>query len=319
MTTSATAAVEVSVVVMTFNHARFIRQALDSVLAQRGARRYEVLISEDCSTDGTREIVVDYQRRYPDRIRLLLSEHNLRSNAVVRRGIEAARGAYVAFLDGDDYWTDPDKLEKQVEFLRAHPQCSMCFHNARVVDEEGTREARNWTPANQPRFTGFEDIWMGNFIPMCSAMFRRTALERIPAWYESLFPITDWPLHILSARHGAIGYLDEVMGVYRQHGGGLYSAQSEAQKQEQTLAFYRTMNANFDYRYDKLVRGALSRYFFEWAEEYKRRGDFARARRCLKTCFEGRPFSRHVPTVRLLRTAARVCLAAPKARSGART
>ena len=240
MTTPDSAAPKVSVVVMTYNHRGYIEQALDSVLAQRTAFPWELLISEDCSTDGTREIVIDYQRRYPERIRLLLSERNLRSNAVVARGINAARGQYIAMLDGDDYWIRDDKLQRQADFLDAHPECTMCFHNARVDYEDGSRPSWNWVPADQKPFATLEDMWMGNFIPMCSAMYRNGVIGRVPDWYAEfdMSPtlITDWQLHLLHAEHGLIGYLDEVMGVYRQHGGGLYSRFSEQEKQAMTLA-----------------------------------------------------------------------------------
>jgi glycosyltransferase involved in cell wall biosynthesis len=297
-----------SVVVMTYNHAAFIAQAIDSVLMQKVKCDFEILISEDYSTDGTREIVTDYQSRHPDQIRLLLSERNLRSNIIVRRGVEAARGTYIAFLDGDDYWLCADKLQMQLDFLAAHPQCSICFHNARVLYEDGARQPWNWVPDHQPPFATFEDIWMGNFIPMCSTMFRRAALGTLPAWYESCFPITDWPLHILGARHGTIGYINEVMGVYRQHSGGLYSVHSEAEKLEKTLQFYRDMNSNLDYQYDLLVRAAISRHFFEWAEEYETRGDLERARRCFRTCLQGRPFNKYLSARGLLKMGARLYL-----------
>jgi glycosyltransferase involved in cell wall biosynthesis len=103
-------AVAVSVLVVTYNHARFVREALDSALAQRLPQPFEILVSEDCSTDGTREIVQEYAERRPHLIRLLLSERNLHSNQVVARGFRAARGRYLALLDGDDYWTDEGKL-----------------------------------------------------------------------------------------------------------------------------------------------------------------------------------------------------------------
>ena len=164
---------KVSVLVMTYNHAQFITQALDSVLMQKVNSEYEVLISEDCSTDGTREIVLDYQKKHPNKIQLLLSEQNLHSNAVVVRGIRAARGEYIALLDGDDYWVSPDKLQKQIDFLDAHPECSMCFHNATVIHEDGSREPWNWTSPHQKEISTLEDIWQGNFIATCSTMFRR--------------------------------------------------------------------------------------------------------------------------------------------------
>lgn len=308
-------AVELSVLVMTYNHIRFIDQALDSALAQRTDFPYEILVSEDCSTDGTREAVMARAARQPDKMRLLLSAANLRSNAVVTRGIAAARGTYVAFLDGDDYWTDARKLQKQVDFLRAHPECPMCFHNARVEYEDGRRPPHLWTPENQPRFSSFEDIWMGNFVPMCSTVFRRAAIADMPEWYESLFPITDWPLHILAARQGPLGYLAEAMGVYRQHAGGLYSGHSEEEKQRKTLEFYRAMNANLGYRHDRLVRAAMSRYFLEWAVEYERRGDIAAGRRCFRTCLQARSINAHVSPLQLLKVGLRLYVTGPRGRA----
>ncbi len=109
--------IAVTVLVMTYNHERYIRRALDGALGQELTVPYEVLISEDCSTDGTREIVEAYARRHPDRIRLVLSPANLRSNEVVARGFRAARGRYLALLDGDDFWTAEDKLQAQFDFL----------------------------------------------------------------------------------------------------------------------------------------------------------------------------------------------------------
>lgn len=299
---------KVTALVITYNHARFVTQALESVLGQRTNFDVEILVSEDCSTDGTRETAIAYQQKYPERIRLLLSETNLRSNAVVARGIHTARGEYVAMLDGDDYWTSCDKLQKQVDFLDRHPQCSCCFHNARVEQEGSTNAPWNWTPIGHPPISTFKDIWHGNFIATCSIMFRRSALGTIPAWYDAMFPITDWPLHILSAQRGDIGYLDEVLGVYRYHSGGLYSQFDQWEKLEKTRDFYLKMNSNLDYRYDKLVRSSLSNYFFEWAEEYARRRELARAWHCFRQYLGGRPINEHISMKRLLSLLARLLL-----------
>ena len=280
---------KVSVLVITYNHERFVERALDSALAQEVDFDYEILVSEDRSTDGTREIVEAYGRRYPQKIRLLLSEINLHSNEVVRRGVRAARGEYIALLDGDDYWTSPGKLQKQARYLDEHPECAICFHNALVVCEDGAREPWNWTPDGQKETSTLEDLWMGNFIATCSTMFRNGLVREIPDWYVPMFPITDWPLHLLNAEHGTIGYIGEVMGVYRYHAGGLYSTHSEARKQVETLRFYRTMNRNLGYRYAREVRNAVYTYLVEWAEEYESRGEVDRARECLRRCLLSRP------------------------------
>lgn len=299
---------KVTALVITYNHARFITQALESALGQRASFDVEIIVSEDCSTDGTREMVMAYQQKYPERIRLILSEKNVRSNAVVARGIQAARGEYIALLDGDDYWISSEKLQKQADYLDRQPRCACCFHNARVEEEGGSNAPWNWTPIGHPPVSTFKDIWQGNFIATCSIMFRKSALGAIPAWYDDLFPITDWPLHILSAQRGDIGYLDEVLGVYRYHPGGLYSQFDQWEKLEKTRDFYLTMNSNLDYRYDTLVRSSLSKYFFEWAEVYAERRERARAWHCLRRYLGGRPFNEHVSAKRLLSLVARLLL-----------
>lgn len=292
--------IKVSVLVMTYNHINFIKQALESILMQEVDFDYEIVISEDFSTDGTREIVINYQEKFPQKIRLLLSEKNLHSNEVVARGITACRGEYVALLDGDDYWTSPQKLQHQVNFLDKHPECSMCFHNATAFYEDGSKEPWNWTAENQKEFSTLEDIWLGNFIATCSTVFRNRIFGEVPAWY-SFFPITDWPLHILNAEQGKIGYINENMGAYRLHRGGDYSLLSQDQKLRTTFTFYHLMNYNLGFRHNKFIKIALSNYFYEWAEEYEKRGDLERARACLKTCLTGNPINNFIPLQKLLK------------------
>ncbi|MBD1918183.1 MULTISPECIES: glycosyltransferase [Cyanophyceae] len=293
---------KVSVLVITYNHISFIAKALDSVLMQDVNFDYELLISEDCSTDGTREVVLAYYNRFPDKIRLLLSKKNIRSNQVVARGINAAKGQYIALLDGDDYWISPHKLQKQVDFLDRHSECAICFHNAKVVHEDSSQAVWNWTPENQKEFSTLEDIWMGNFIATCSTMFRQGLFGRVPTWYDDFFPITDWPLHLLNAEHGLIGYIDEVMGVYRYHSGGLYSPFTQVQKLYKTLDFYQAINSALDFRYDEIIKTAISKYFLEWADEFFASGNMEQARVCFKVCATAKPINKYISIRRFLRT-----------------
>ena len=278
--------IRVSVVVCTYNHEPFIDQALASVLGQDTSFGFEVIVSEDCSTDATRDIVLRWRDEHPDRIRLLLSERNLRSNEVVARGFRAATGEYVALLDGDDYWTSPLKLQRQADFLDAHLECALCFHDAEVVDDAGNSIAgRRWTPVSQKTISTLEDIWFGNFIATCSTLFRRSALPDIPAWYADFFPITDWPLYILCAEHGDIGYVPEVMAAYRLHVRGLYSPLSADEKLRATDRFYRLMNERTAYRHNAVARRAHRRFFLDWAHEHLARGEPALARLCVRLSF----------------------------------
>ena len=120
---------KLSVAMITYNQERYIGQAIESVLAQRVNFDYEIVIGENCSTDGKREIVMDYQRRYPERIVLILRAAEPSALCgTSSRVLTACRGQYLTILEGDDYWTSVDKLEKQVDFLDAHPDCGLCCH-----------------------------------------------------------------------------------------------------------------------------------------------------------------------------------------------
>jgi glycosyltransferase involved in cell wall biosynthesis len=292
---------------MTYNHARFISKALDSVLMQKTNFPFEILISEDCSTDETREIVQGYHQRFPEKITLLLSERNIHSNEVVSRGIHAAKGDYIALLDGDDYWLSSDKLQKQADFLDNHLECSMCFHNAQAFNEDNKQEQWNWTSSNQKEFSTLEDLWRGNFIATCSTMFRNHLIKKIPDWYNSFFPITDWPLYILLAEHGKIGYLNETLGAYRLHAGGLYSPFTVKQKLTKTLDFYRRINKFLNFKYNNNIKTAISIYFYEWTEEYFKRKEYKNAMDCFKIYLSGKPFNSQISSKSAIKMGLKLC------------
>ena len=294
---------KVSVLLVTYNHEKFIAQAIESALMQEVDFDYEIVIAEDCSTDRTRDIIKVYQQKNSGLIRLLLAEKNYNSNAFFVRAQQICQGQYIALLEGDDYWTSPCKLKKQVEFLDNHSECAICFHNAQVIYEGGSREPWNWTPETQKEFSTLEDMWMGNFIATCSTMFCQGLIDPYPDWYvNDKVCFGDWPLHLLNAEHGRVGYIDEVMGVYRYHSGGLYSPFNQIQKLEKTLQFYHQMNTNFDYKYDQTIKVAISKYFLEWADEFNERGSLEQAKVCFQTCLTGKPLNKFISIQWLAKT-----------------
>jgi glycosyltransferase involved in cell wall biosynthesis len=217
---------------ITYNHERYIAEAMDGVLRQEVSFPYELIVSEDFSTDGTRDILLDYERRHPEKIRLIFSDRNLNSNRVFTRAVAEARGEYIAMLDGDDWWTSPQKLAKQVGMLEEDPAAAMCFHNVNVVYEDGAtrnhafhlQDPKHRLSAPTPAaHTGLDELVQGNYIQTCSVLFRAGALTDIPDWYFEA-PLGDWPLYVLLAEHGHVIYLDEVMASYRVHAGGIWSS-----------------------------------------------------------------------------------------------
>jgi glycosyltransferase involved in cell wall biosynthesis len=213
--------VKVSILTTTYNHERYIAQAVESVMAQRTAFDYEQVIGEDYSTDRTREIVLDLQRQHPDKIRLLLRERNIGRRANFIDTFHACRGQYIAILEGDDYWTSPQKLQRQVDLLDSHPDYALCFHPVTRYFEDEDREKPVFPARIKDRYH-LIDLLEHNFVPTCSVMFRNHLFGDFPDWFWSV-PAGDLPLHVLNAQHGDIGYLNEVMAVHRIHAGGVWS------------------------------------------------------------------------------------------------
>lgn len=272
---------KVTVLVTTYDHEKFIAQAINSLLMQETDFEYEVVIIEDYSTDRTRDIVINFQEKYPSRIRLILAEKNNNDNRAWGSEIVNCRSKYIALLDGDDYWTSSNKLQKQVDFLESHPECTICCHNATAFYEDGSQPAYDFNPPDQKEISTLDDLWTGNFIACCSAMLRGGVVSRFPDWF---YPLQwgDWELYILWAQHGDIGFINEVMGAYRVHNRGLWSGLSEIQQIEQVIEFYQKMNANLDFKYDEIIRVMIAKHYYDLARAYEKNGDLRTARLFLR-------------------------------------
>ncbi len=276
--------------ILTYNHEGFISRAIESVLTQETTFEVEIIITEDCSTDRTRDILLRYCDAYPDRIRLLLSERNQNDNQVLTRAIGAARGRYVAVLDGDDYWTSPEKLRKQVEFLDTHADCAICCHNVDVVYDDGALPSHPYyLPEPSYRLSArapssistVADLMSGNFIQTCSVMFRAGLIAYWPDWFDG-FMVGDWPLHVLNAEHGNIGYIDEILATYRVHARGLWSSQlslyPDGMTFERMIGAFDTLDRHFGGRYHERAAGPLADLCANAAHAFLRAGDYERAR-----------------------------------------
>lgn len=251
---------KVSVLMMAYKHGNFVEQAVRSVLEQETSFDFEVLVGEDHSNDGTREILTELQRKNPGRIRLFLNEKNIGMHKNFQQLLESARGEYIAILEGDDYWTSTKKLRKQVDFLDEHSGFSICFHNALKINEENGQPLTNYCPDDQKEVSGFDDLIKGNFVPTCSIVYRKELLHQIPAWTEEL-PMLDWALLILLGERGKIGYLNEVMGVYRIHAGGIWSTKRHFQKMIGSIQFLTTAKDHLDRAHKEKIEERLADYW----------------------------------------------------------
>ncbi len=248
---------KISVLMITYNHASYIRQALDSVFSQETDFSYEVVIGDDASTDGTGAILAEYAKRHPDRIRLLQRAKNLGMNANFAATLDACQGEYVALLEGDDYWIGSRKLARQAAFLDSHPDCVSCFHNVIIFSDDPRVAVQGYyaqtdgrqlmcAPDLATRFSQ-KDFLKQNVMPTCSVMFRRSSAGSLPPWFEKL-SLGDHPLHILCTEHGLAAYLPEVMGAYRLHGSGVWSGNSSLHRIARTLEMYEALGRHFQGR-----------------------------------------------------------------------
>jgi glycosyltransferase involved in cell wall biosynthesis len=210
------AAFKLSVMLKAFNHEPFIAQTIESALAQRTSFPVEIVIREDCSTDHTRQIVERYAEKYPSRIRVLAQERNLGMTRNTLVLYKECRSQYIAWLDGDDYWTSPDKLQRQVDFLDANPGYTLCFHDTLIVKRDGTaaRHVGGW-----PAEGGVEDVLFRSCGTSSSSVYRKV-LDGFPEWFATL-PYSDWALHVLHAEKGKVAWLPQLYGVHRAGGASL--------------------------------------------------------------------------------------------------
>lgn len=220
--------IKLSVICLTYNHAAFIRQALDGFVMQKTDFPFEVIVHDDASTDGTADIIREYAARYPDIVRPVYQTENQWSSGVPflqKYVYPLVRGQYVALCEGDDYWTDENKLQKQVDCLDAHPDCSLCFHPVTVKWEEGEQPDSVFPDKKLLANVGtmnLKSLLKQNFIQTNSVVYRwrfhQDSLELIP---NGILP-GDWFLHLLHAEVGKIVMLPDVMAVYRKHKSGIW-------------------------------------------------------------------------------------------------
>ncbi len=304
-----------TVLLVTYNHAPYIAQALESVLAQTTDFPFEVIVSEDCSSDGTRAIVEEYRSRHPDRIRLLLSPRNRGDNEVIARGIRAARGDVIAYLDGDDWWTDPHKLQAQVEFLEREPGCTMCYHNVLRIYEGGGRAPHPALPPGPRQPMTTEDVLARYCINSCSLAFRRAAVPELPDWYRSA-DLADWALALLVSTRGELGYLDEVMAAYRIHASGVWSALTHIQRIERRLNFYERLGSDLKRTYAAAIRIGRAQTYLDLALAWEAEGHAGRAAAYLFRSLRECPHNRQLTGTARLRVLARMW--SPRLRAGVR-
>jgi glycosyltransferase involved in cell wall biosynthesis len=211
----------VSVAMISYNHQAYITEAVESVLMQQTNFSIELVIGDDNSTDNTRNILEEIQKRHGN-IRILPPGPNVGMMKNAKRTIQAYRGKYIAFIEGDDYWTDPLKLQTQIDFLEKNPDYTLSFHNVRILNSKNPLEQQLSNKADTPEeITQADLLSIGNMINTVSAVIRADVLRNHSSWSRQ-FLFGDYPIFLLLARYGRIRYMDQAMAVYRIHDKGAH-------------------------------------------------------------------------------------------------
>lgn len=227
--------IKVSACIITYNQQDYIRYCLDGAVNQVLDYDYEIVIGDDCSTDSTFQICQEYADKYPDKIRLLFRDKNKGMAGNWVDTIQNCQGKYIALCEGDDYWTDNDKLQKQVDFLEANPDYALSFHKVSVQKKTGEIVEDFLTAVPAEHETALDIVEKGNYIHTPSVVYRNVFKEFPKEFYKS--PVVDYFLYIMLSKHGKAKYLTEEMAVYR-HGVGIFTSQSNIKMTTDLIRLY---------------------------------------------------------------------------------
>jgi glycosyltransferase involved in cell wall biosynthesis len=277
-----------SVLLVTYNHEKYIRKALSTIFSQIIEGPIELVIADDGSSDDTLNIIKEHEGKDPRfHFKYLDSTSNIGITKNYQRGFAACTGKFVAVLEGDDYWANSGKLQNQLNFLNSHCGCDLCSVNYFVYEEALSRFTPRTTIGKGYRFIGARDLIADNLIGNFSTcMYRKSALDQLP---QSLFEIKsyDWIVNICVASKGLIGFLEEPMSVYRLHANGVWTQKSCIEKFKEQLKLIPA--------YDELTKNVF-------------KDDFENLARCLQRvidiskidCAVGnatKPFGTFLPTI----------------------
>lgn len=264
----------VTVSCIAYNHEKYIARALDSFLMQKTDFPFEIVIHDDASTDRTPEIIREYAEKYPEIIRPMYQEENQYSKGISNISgafnFPRAEGKYIAMCEGDDYWIDDSKLQRQADYMEAHPDCTLCFHSAKIESEDKALRAREIRPYKRSKLCTPEEVIdkRANY-PTASLMFPTKLARALPQWYHDC-PVGDVPIHIFMASKGIVYYMDRKMSAYRQGVSVSWSSQMEQGNYKENLIrhhnamkkMFRAFAKDTDHKYDKAIKSAFYRMDF---------------------------------------------------------
>jgi glycosyltransferase involved in cell wall biosynthesis len=256
----------VSVHLLTYNHAKFIAQSIESVVNQKTTFPFEIVIGDDHSTDGTSQIVDQYAAKYPELIKVVRGKTNGGPQPNSIRILENSQGKYMAALEGDDYWIDPLKLQKQADFMEQNPDFAICFTNTRVEFFENNEEPYLLNASIEKDVFELKDliaeteVW---FMGTATLFYTMSSIFPVQPWFHKT-KSGDIPMIMLAARHGKIKYLPDVTAAYRRHSAGASNTdhKDDAVFLENRIMMYTNLDRDTGYKFhDKFKRNLGGWYY----------------------------------------------------------
>jgi glycosyltransferase involved in cell wall biosynthesis len=260
-----------SICCITYNHENYIADAIESFLMQKTNFNYEILIYDDASTDKTADIIREYETKYPGLIKPIYQTENqyLKGVKTINFSLQRAEGKYVAICEGDDYWTDPYKLQKQVDYIEKHPECSMCVHAAYRVSPEKTKMKSHVRPNRGNKVFTVEEVieGSGGLFATNSILYPAVFNTNRPYFYE-IAPVGDYPLIIYLALQGTVYYIDEFMSAYRVGVKDSWSSRMSLSIERRIVHYNKIIdmldeiNRYTEYKYDNAIKKTKKRDHF---------------------------------------------------------
>jgi glycosyltransferase involved in cell wall biosynthesis len=283
---------KVSVYVVSYNHENYLRECLQSVVTQKCNFDFEVIVAEDCSTDSTRDIIEEFTLKFPNIIKAIYQEHNIGLHENIAKTINECSGEYIAYIDGDDYML-PGKLQKQINFFEAHEDCSMVFHNLRMIGDKLKKNAYN-NPLTEKECIVNIDTFVENGLAhwgTSSKMFRKDSLPK-EGFLKELKCIGDQHFNFQISRCGKVGYISEVLGCYRKHENGISQLNKLKSKIECAIKdLILTYNCAFDYGVKKtIVDKRQSFVYYDGACQYLMLQDYKMFKFYIEKSYENNIF-----------------------------
>lgn len=262
----------VSICCMAYNHEPYIEDALEGFLIQETDFPFEILIHDDASTDKTADIIREYEATYPNLIKPIYQTENQFSQGIKPNhdfNFPRAKGEYIALCEGDDYWTEKKKLQKQIKFLNENNDYTVCAHLVKCFYQDQSKPSNiNPYPKMQKDTYYLKDFLYKNYMNTCSVVYRWIFYSYPkPSWIAQHFT-GDYTLHSLHACHGKIKMLPEVMACYRKHSGGIMSGsrgKHRVSMLEDRIAFMRNINEYSNYVYNDTINKIIINYKFSLA------------------------------------------------------